>query len=470
MIQVPTELQYQFDIHLERKKIPVQNRTYYRKWLKYYLDFCNKYKHPENNQQSLPHFIKKLQDKKQQEFQIKQAAHAVSIYYSDIVTNKFDDTGKPVTALKIDHLSTAAQVLPDEVKLTQANISPSISPSTIKETTSNQTLIKTGQHKAYSWVSAYEGLKNEIKIRHYSPKTLKTYRNWLSKFQTFTKSKSLEVLTDQEIKDFLTFLAVQKNVSASTQNQAFNALLFFFRYILKKEPGKITATRAKYKPYIPVVLSRDEINLILANLQPPYNLIVKLLYGCGLRLFECLNLRVNNFNFDTLILTVHDGKGRKDRTVPLPVSIIMELKFHLKQVGDLYKNDLKAGYAGTFMFASIEQKYKGCAKEFIWQFFFPAIELTMIKESKEKRRYHLHERHVQRAIKEAAQKAMLLKRVTAHTFRHSFATHLLQANYDIRTIQELLGHNELQTTMIYTHTLQSRTIKEVKSPLDFKPL
>lgn len=462
MLQVPGELQQQFDERIIQKFIPNQNRPYFRKWLKYYLDFCYKYRLPADDQQSLPIFIKKLQEKKQQEFQVKQAVYAISIYY-EIIKNKYCGEDKQAMVLKIEPQTISAKVLSDESKFTPANATT----LSVKEITAKPIVINTEPQKECSWVSAYEGLKNEIKVRHYSPKTFKTYRDWLSKFQTFIRSKNLEALTDQDLKDFLTFLAVQKNVAASTQNQAFNALLFFFRHILKKEPGKITATRAKRKPYIPVVLSRDEINLILTNLQSPYSLIVKLLYGCGLRLFECLNLRVSNFNFDALILTVHDGKGQKDRTVPLPASIIPELKSHLKQVGDLYESDLKAGYTGTFMFSAIEQKYKGCAKEFIWQFFFPAIELTVMPESKEKRRYHLHERHVQRAIKEAAQKASLLKRVSSHSFRHSFATHLLQANYDIRTIQELLGHSDLQTTMIYTHTLQSRTIKDVKSPIDF---
>ena len=195
---------------------------------------------------------------------------------------------------------------------------------------------------------------------------------------------------------------------------------------------------------------------------------MKLLYGCGLRLFECLNLRINCFNYDAGILTVHDGKGKKDRTVPLPESILQELKEHLERVKKLHQRDLVDNYDGAFMFDVIEKKYKSCAKELIWQWYFPAKQLTTVPNTKELKRYHLHETRIQVALRQAVKKSQVCKRVTAHTFRHSFATHLLQANYDIRTIQELLGHSDIRTTMIYTHCIKSSTVKEAKSPLDFE--
>ncbi|MEW6163331.1 MAG: integron integrase [Nitrospirota bacterium] len=397
----------------------------YRKWLRYYLDFCSKYHFGHLNKESLPQFIKKLHEKHQTQEQQRQASHAVSLYYKLVKSDiKMVNTTKPVN----------------------------------KE----ETIYKR------SWKSAYDDLYAEIKIRHYSPKTLKTYAQWIRQFQAFTQSKDPQLLSSADVKEFLSFLAVKRKVSASTQNQAFNALLFFFRHIIKKEFGEQKdVVRAKRKPYIPVVLSREEIGSIFKHLSYPYDLVVKLLYGCGLRLFECLNLRIHNFNFDAGILTIHDGKGKKDRTVPLPVKIMPELKAHLERVRNLHKKDTDSGYAGTFMFGLLEKKYKNCAKELIWQWFFPAKKLTYIPENKEYRRYHLHETHVQKAIKNAVRKAKILKRATAHTFRHSFATHLLQANYDIRTIQELLGHGDVRTTMVYTHTIKSISIKEAKSPLDF---
>lgn len=271
-----------------------------------------------------------------------------------------------------------------------------------------------------------------------------------------------------DVKAFLTFLAVKRKVSATTQNQAFNSLLFFYRHVLRKEFGKVDGVvRAKRKPYIPVVLSREEIDAVLAHMESPYDLVVKLLYGCGLRLFECLGLRVQCMNFDAGILTVHDGKGQKDRTVPLPQTILPDLRKNLEFLKALHQWDLERGYAGVFLVNALEQKYRNAAKEFIWQWFFPAKHLTLETKTGEYRRYHLHETNVQKAIKQAVSAAQICKRASAHTFRHSFASHLLQRNYDIRTIQELLGHSDVRTTMIYTHTVKSVALKEALSPLDF---
>ncbi len=314
----------------------------------------------------------------------------------------------------------------------------------------------------------YAGLTNEIKLRHYSPKTLRIYKHWVRQYQTFVRSEDPKALTTEHVKRFLTSLAVEQQVSASTQNLAFNALLFFHRHVLKKEFGKVEGVvRAKRKPYIPVVLSRDEIEAILKHLSPPYDLVVKLLYGCGLRLFECLHLRIHCFNFDAEVLTVHDGKGGKDRTVPLPRTILPDLRAHLESLKDLHQHDLDRGYAGVFLINALEKKYPNAATDFIWQWFFPAMQLTRVPATGELRRYYLHETQVQKAIKQAVGKARICKRASAHTFRHSFASHLLQANFDIRTIQELLGHSDVKTTMIYTHTVKSVTLKEAKSPLDF---
>jgi integron integrase len=319
-----------------------------------------------------------------------------------------------------------------------------------------------------SWDQLLVSLKADIQTRHYSPKTLKAYAGWTRKFQHYLQGKHPADLGIEDVKTFLTHLAVDKGVSASSQNQAFNALLFVFRNLLGKEFGKVDGVvRAKRRPYIPVVLSRDEVNRLIGHLAPPCDLVAKLLYGCGLRLFECMKLRVQDVNFEIGVLTVHDGKGQKDRTLPLPEVLVPELKAQLDAVIALHQVDLAAGYAGTFLPSRLEEKYRSAPRELQWQWLFPATKLTRIPDRAEYRRYHLHETVVQKAIKQGVFKARILKRATAHTLRHSYASHLLQANYDIRTIQELLGHSDLKTTMIYTHTVRSVTTKEAKSPLDF---
>ena len=432
MKQIPADLKTRYNSMLVNKGVPKKYHYYFAKWLRYYVDFCGKYGFNQLNKETLVYFIEKLKEKKQTDPQQKQAIHSISLYY-ELESNNF--RRNKVFKNKSKKISTKKE----DLKSTKAN-----------------------------WISVYDDLSAEIKLRHYSVSTLKTYTTWTRQLQSFTKSKDPQLLSTSDVKSFLTFLAVDKKVSASSQNQAFNALLFFFRHVLKNEFGDMKdIPRAKRKPYIPVVISREEIDKIISNLKNPYDLVVKLLYGCGLRLFECLDLRVNNFNFDTGILTVHDGKGKKDRTIPLPEKIIKELKEHLESVIALHQKDLDTGYGGTFLPDLIDKKYKIAAKELAWQWFFPAKTLTLVTDINEYRRYHLHKSHVQKAIRRAVSKAKIPKRASAHTFRHSFASHLLQANYDIRTIQELLGHSDVRTTMIYTHTIKSQTIKEAKSPLDF---
>ena len=244
-------------------------------------------------------------------------------------------------------------------------------------------------------------------------------------------------------------------------------MLFLYRHILKKDFGDHKDTpRAKESKYIPTVLSRREIDLVLKELSYPYDLVVLLLYGCGLRIFECLKLRVMDFNFDDGILTIR-GKGKKGRTAPLPQKINAELLTQLETVKKIHEEDLAAGFAGVFLEDSLDLKYPKAAREFVWQWFFPQQSLTYAAQAKELRRYHLHEKNVQDELFAAVRRAKLTKRVTSHTFRHSYATHLLQAGYDLRTIQTLLGHADIRTTMIYTHCIPSMPSKELKSPLDF---
>jgi len=461
MLQIPAQLANQFVAYIGQQGIPAGQHRYYLKWMRYYLDFCHKYHFKQGTNTSLSAFLKKLGEKNQPVQLQKQAEQAVRLYFAFAQALKKQQDFK-----NTDNVAHSTKISPNTYS---ENIQEYKSLEPVSRQSENSAgKIKTLRKKGADWTGVFVELNNSIRVRHYSRATLKTYTGWVRKFQAFTESKDPTLLDTEDVKEFLTSLAVEKQVAASTQNQAFNALLFFFRHVLGKEFGKVDGVvRAKRKPYIPVVLSREEIDRIVGNLKMPYRLIISLMYGCGLRISECLSLRVNNFNFDMKVLTIHDGKGKKDRTVPIPDALLNQLTTQLQRVIALHEQDCRSGYSGVFLPNQLEVKYKNGARELVWQWFFPAKRLTTVKNSGEQRRYHVHESLLQKSLRKAVKKTGIPKRVTSHTFRHSFASHLLQANYDIRTIQELMGHSDVRTTMIYTHTVKSTTKKEAKSPLDF---
>jgi integron integrase len=426
----------------------------YMKWLRYFLDYCEKYYIAGEKTHRCKLFLDKLQQKGQSEEKRQQAQQAVSLYFEMI-------QGGSMAQVSASTVQVADVKEPQAAVVQQPQLSVNYKRKYL--------YLEAGyQEKSDSpeWDEVLSKLAAEIKVRHYSRKTLQTYAKWSRGFQRFLKNKSPAELSTADVKEYLTFLAVKCNVAASTQNQAFNSLLFLYRHALKREFGELRdVPRAKKSLYVPVVLSREEIDAIIEHLYHPHSLIVKLLFGCGLRLFECLQLRVRDFNFEAGILTIH-GKGKKDRTVPLPESIIDELQKQMARVGKLHVKDLSDGYDGVFLDDAVERKYPKAPKELIHQWFLPQRELTLVAENGQMRRAHVHESKLQKALYLAVRRAAIPKRVTAHTFRHSFATHLLQANYDIRTIQKLLGHSSLKTTMIYTHCVPVRTIQEPRSPLD----
>lgn len=455
MIQLPGQLISAYRMYLGGKGIKSELLSDYLKWLRFFIDFCDKYKIDADQAGRLQQFINKLKSKGQSEDQRRQAYHAVTLYFA-LLKEQSDD-------------SSASDVRNDAVPFT-AEHTPQAEPVKPVQVARRSHYSESGyQEKSDSpqWDAVMEAMANEIRVRHYSRKTLKTYANWSRQFQRFLRNKPPQELDSDDVKSYLTYLAVDCHVASTTQNQAFNSLLFFYRHGLKREFGELKdVPRAKKSRYVPMVLSRDEIDAILVHLSPPFDLVVKLLFGCGLRQFECLQLRVGDFNFDAGKLTIH-GKGKKDRTVPIPEAILPELKAQIKAVGELHGRDLAAGYDGVFLDDAIDRKYPSAPKEFMHQWFFPQKNLTLVQESGQRRRWHLHESELQEALYPAVRKAKIPKRVTSHTFRHSFATHLLQAGYDIRVIQTLLGHSSLKTTMIYTHCVPVRTVKEAKSPLDF---
>lgn len=450
MLAIPNAVMNQYDAVLRTREVPLPQYADYKKWLRFFCDFCAKYPVPNSRSERVRLFSEKLRAKKQTEAQCEMAAHAVSLY--------FEIQKQEINMQESAEMAVLQQSAPILVASSQRAFYQQKS----------QYSVAGYQEKSDSqeWDDVLAKLAGEIKVRHYSRNTLKTYALWSRQFQRFLKNKPPQELSPVDVKAYLTFLAVKCKVAASTQNQAFNALLFLYRHALQKDFGRHTdIPRAKKSLYIPMVLSRAEIDAILKELSYPYNLVVKVLFGCGLRLFECLQIRVGDFNFDAGLLLAH-GKGKKDRNVPIPESILPELKAQIDVVGRLHDKDLAAGYDGVFMEEDIEKKYPKAPKEFTYQWFFPLKTLTKVEETGQMRRYHLHESELQKALYWAVRRAKIPKKVTAHTFRHSFATHLLQANYDIRTIQTLLGHSSLKTTMIYTHCVPVRTVKEPRSPLD----
>ena len=265
---------------------------------------------------------------------------------------------------------------------------------------------------------------------------------------------------------FLSHLAVDLRVSAATQNQAFNAILFLYKEVLKKQlDDSIDAIRAKKPRRLPTVLTKEEAMKVIGAIPADHQLMVKLIYGSGLRLMECLRLRVKDIDFENNQLLVRDAKGMKDRVTVLPDSLKPSLREHLERVKLMHQNDVARGYGRVYLPYALERKYPNASLEWGWQYAFPAKSLSKDPRTGEVRRHHIHENSLQKAVKTAVRLVGITKPVNVHTFRHSFATHLLEANYDIRTVQELLGHNDVSTTMIYTHALNKPGIS-VKSPLD----
>jgi integron integrase len=316
------------------------------------------------------------------------------------------------------------------------------------------------------WRMAFAGLGREIRLRHYSLKTFKSYHHWVRAFSRYVEEAPVGSLTSQKAGEFIAHLATERHVSAATQNQAFSALLFFYNRVLKRELEGLEKTpRATRRQDVPVVLTRREVQIVLAGLEYPYRLFAQLLYGCGLRLNEGLMLRVQDLDLQGGSVHVHNGKGAKSRTVPLPKALLGDLAKHLESVRGIFKSDVQAGFAGVFLPDALERKMVNASRSWLWQWVFPGGRLSVSEMDGKLRRFHLHESSVQKEIKAAAESGRLDKRVTAHTLRHSYATHLLQMGYDIRTVQDLMGHNDISTTMIYTHALQAVSGKVI-SPLD----
>ena len=309
-------------------------------------------------------------------------------------------------------------------------------------------------------------VRHAIRARHYSLRTEEAYVGWIKRYIFFHRKRHPAEMGEPEINAFVTHLAVEGPVSASTQTQALSALLFLYRHVLQKELPKLnTVIRAKTPSRLPTVLTRAEVRSILSKMYGTPRLVATLLYGSGMRLLEVLRLRVKDVEFGNNRILVRDTKGNRDRVVPFPAVVRAVLPNWLSRVRRIHMEDLSRGFGGVFLPDALARKYPGAEREWGWQYVFPAEHISTDPRSQLERRHHLHETAIQRALRAAVVQLGISRRVSCHTFRHSFATHLLEEGYDIRTIQELLGHQDVKTTMIYTHVL-NRGGRGVRSPAD----
>lgn len=314
--------------------------------------------------------------------------------------------------------------------------------------------------------SVLADLRAALQARHYARRTEQTYGHWVARFLHFHQDRPPAEMAEPDINRFLTHLALHEKVSASTQNQALAALLFLYRHVIGREVGDLgEVIRARKPERLPVVMTREEVKAVLANLTGDKWLMASLMYGAGLRLMECLRLRVQDLDFSRNEILVRDGKGAKDRITMLPESLNAPLQNHLKQVKAIHEKDLADGWGRVLLPDALDRKYPNAPKDWRWQWVFPQETRWKNTKTGEEGRHHVHETILQRTVKEAVRRAGVVKHAGCHTFRHSFATHLLETGYDIRTIQELLGHKDVSTTMMYTHVL-NKGGHGVRSPID----
>lgn len=406
---------------LENNLVTEKCIPYYERWMNQFMFLCN-YKNENICTESVSDYIQSLdQDENIADWQVKQAGDAILLF-----VQKY---------LKMELKSKRAEEEGYEIN-------------------------------SNDWEGVFETLKTSIRLRHYSYRTEQTYFSWIRRFKNFTNDCKPQELNSAHVKDFLTDLALRGHVASSTQDQAFNSLLFLYRNALSTELDELNSVvRAKRNRHIPVVFTKEEIKRLFACINGENLLMVQLLYGCGLRISECLRLRVQDVNLESGILTVRSGKGDKDRTTVLPDGVKLSLLEQLNRRKDEHLLDLQNGYGEVHMPNALAKKYPNASKEFGWQWVFPADKVSVDPRSKKIMKHHNSGKTLRRSLTEALKAAEIAKHASCHTLRHSFATHLLENGTDIRTIQELLGHHDVKTTQIYTHVAK-KEFSGIKSPLD----
>jgi integron integrase len=432
------------DFLRSRENIPSPHVPFYLRWANMYQRHSAEMPAESSEQDKLTHFLAYL-SKRYSDWMVRQAHHAAQlwIYYSN--THEKAQTPEPPLP---DPASFAARAEPANLAQPQAAEGPA----------------------APALPDAVEAVAHEasrlMRLKHLSFRTEKSYLAWIARFLAFTAPADSKVLNEEHLKHYLSYLAVERKVAAATQKQAFNALLFLYRRVLGKEIIGLETVIPSHRPRrLPVVLTIEEIRDVFRHLSGVHRLIAAVIYGGGLRLEECLCLRVKDVDFARNCLVIRAGKGDKDRETVLPERVAGELRRHLLRVHALHDRDRRRGLPGVWMPEALARKYTGAEKEWPWFWLFPSSKLSIDPVSGVVRRYHLYPTTLQKAFQRAVSRAGLVKRATVHTLRHSFATHLVEKGYDIRTIQELLGHADVSTTMIYTH-VATRNKLGVASPMD----
>jgi len=401
---------------VSKRVIPEKRVPFYLLWVRRFQEYTQKRANEDFSEREVKAFVKSL-EKDYEEWQVKQAREAVDLYR--FYLRRVSGGDGVVSKVAVE-----------------------------------------------AWKKVGDEMVRMLRLKHRALSTEKTYLTWVRDFYRFVKGTLPKDLGSDHVVNYLSHLAVNRKVSAGTQRQAFNALLFLYRHVLDKEIDNLHETvRSKRTRRLPVVLTRQEVMRLLDQLDGAARLMAELAYGCGLRVSECIRLRIKDLDFEQALVTVKAGKGDKDRVTVLPESLKERLREHLAGVRELYEKDLATGIDGVFLPDALSRKYPNAGKEWPWQWVFPSRDLSVDPRTRVICRHHVHLNTLQKAVKTAAQKAGLSKRVTVHTLRHSFATHLLEKGYDIRTIQELLGHSHVQTTMIYTHVAAKNKLG-VRSPLD----
>jgi integron integrase len=416
---------------LDKLSIKEPKSKYYVMWVRRFQKFLNGLPLQQASAEMVDAFLSDLKGTKTiEEWQIEQARHALNIFYKDVFKINLYGAGFRQPAQFRDYIND---------------------PNRLEELHGNLLSL----------------LITDIRTRHYSRRTEESYLGWVKRYLAFHNLRNPTELGSAEIKAYLDFLANDRNVSSSTQNQALNAIVYLYVNVLKKKTGDFDDfIRAKKPVHVPTVLTRNEVGRLLDNMDGVYRLMAGLLWGSGLRITECLQLRIQDIDLETRRITIRNGKGGKDRITMLPEKYTECLREQIARARAIFESDRANKAPGVFIWPALERKYPKAGKEWIWQFVFPSERLSVDPRTRQVRRHHLYPDVLQRRIREAAFKANIVKRVSCHTLRHSFATELLVGGCDIRTVQELLGHTDVSTTMIYTHVLNKPGLIPAISPAD----